>query len=94
MKADDERGPAGTPRSHGQLGAKAVANFVIPKSRMCGPQVRFCERGPRVTGGPYLADRGDAATHRTTMLRCAPRLAAATRGWATRPSPTIPRNGS
>lgn len=28
-----------------------------PKSRMCGPQVRFCERGPRETGGLYSADR-------------------------------------
>ncbi len=25
----------------------------IPKSRMCGPQVRFCERGPCLSGGPY-----------------------------------------
>lgn len=33
--------------------AKAVENGVIPKSRMCGPQVRFRERGPWETGGPY-----------------------------------------
>ena len=33
--------------------AKAVSNSAIPKSRMCGPQVRFCERDPWETRGPY-----------------------------------------
>ena len=28
----------------------------VPKSRMWGPQVRFCERCPRETGGAYSTD--------------------------------------
>ena len=34
--------------------AKAVGDADIPKSRMCGPQVRFRERGPQRERGPLL----------------------------------------
>jgi RHS repeat-associated protein len=46
---------------------------IIPKSRMCGPQVRFCERGPRGTGGLYSARRPRAATRvRAALSRRSP----------------------
>ncbi len=32
-----------------------MLNAGVPKSRMWDPQVRFCERGPWATGGPYSA---------------------------------------
>src|SRR5204862_1588273 len=42
------------PRSDSDACARVrPENVGIPKSRMCGPQVRFCERGPRASGGPY-----------------------------------------
>ena len=44
------------PRSdHKARRREAVANAIVPKRRMCGPQVRFCERGPWETGGPFSA---------------------------------------
>jgi hypothetical protein len=35
-------------------------NVGVPKSRMCGPQVRFCERGPCESGGPDSSAPGMA----------------------------------
>jgi hypothetical protein len=37
--------------------AKAVRNSATPKSRMCGPQARFCERSPWGTRDPYSTRR-------------------------------------
>jgi hypothetical protein len=46
--------PAELVKHHGCVfTSNAVGDAVIPKSRMWGPQVRFCERGPRESGGPY-----------------------------------------
>ena len=43
---------------------------------MCGPQVRFCERGPRATGAPYstvhsgaVANAGRQRLHMVYHLR-------------------------
>ncbi len=56
MQTDAELLASPVPRDDSDAFARARPEDVsIPKSRMCGPQVRFCERGPRETGGPYSA---------------------------------------
>lgn len=57
---------------------EVTSNVGVPKSRMCGPQVRFRERGPRETGGPYstwkskVNDRTERK--RSAIEACVPRV--------------------
>jgi hypothetical protein len=69
-----ERAGGGHPPPTGPVyGSPGPQNLRAPKSRMCGPQVRFCERGPWATRGLYSAGR--AARRRTAP--------STDQGWAT-----------
>jgi hypothetical protein len=65
VQADAE--PLAPPAPRGDSDASARVrpeNVGIPKSRMCGPQVRFCERGPSRKRGPLLGEASPSQRRR------------------------------